>query len=189
MSADCELIVVVEHHAEAVVVACLLDATRGLVPRFFVSEERTGLATLARNILVHEGGPVLVVMNSQTTNADAAAEKKGFVSAAVNYVANEDAFGVVAFTPSIEIIVFEEPSVLMKHLDGTDAPESLLALGALDPSGTLHRMLGETDAVEQFYQSLSIDDLRILSKGTQAAAFFSEVDRLMRVATVAVQAA
>lgn len=189
MSADPELIVVVEHRAEAVLVACLLDATRGIAPRFFVSEERTGLATLARNILVHEGGPVLVVINSQTTDEKAAAEKKGFVDAAIRYVANEDAFGVVAFTPSIEIIAFEKPSVLMRYVDDTGAAEPLLALGALDPSGTLHRALGGSEAAEQFYRGLSTEDLCTLSQGVQATEFLSEVDRLLGVTTAAVQAA
>jgi hypothetical protein len=180
---------VVEHYAEAVLMACLLDATRGIAPRFFVSEEQTGLATLARNILVHEGGPVLVVMNSQTSDEKEAAEKKGFVDAAIRYVANDDAFGVVAFTPSIEIIAFEKPSVLMRYVGGTGAAESLLALGALDPSGTLHRVQGGSEAVEQFYRSLSTEELRTLSEGAQATDLLAEVDRLTGVVTAAVQAA
>lgn len=148
MSAARHLTIVVDRQAEAMLVDRLLEVSRGLAPRFFVSEGEMGLATLGRNVLLHEGGPVLVVMNAKTSDRELAAEQREFMASALRYIANDDAFEALAFIPQIDIMLFETPAVVEKLLAGRESSDLLLALGLHDPSSTLKHLLGHSDLTE-----------------------------------------
>ena len=52
--------------------------------RFFAGQGRMSLTSLARNLLVHEGGPVLVVMDADTLNPRLRQEQQSLVMVAMS---------------------------------------------------------------------------------------------------------
>lgn len=180
-----DLSVVINGRAEAVLLDRLLDVTRSLEARFFAADGNTALVTMARNILVHEGGPVLVVHDAATADPGQAAEKVALSSFAISSVAGEDTFAVFAFVPQVEAMLFDAPAVLQRNLPEFDASGLSLKVGLLSPRPTLDALLaGRGMDREQFYRSISRDDVRALAAGPQASAFIAAVDGLIAAAAV-----
>ena len=183
MSGD--LSIVVNGRPEAVLLDRLLDVTRSLEARFYAAEGNTALVTMARNILVHEGGPVLVVHDAATLDARQAAEKVALSSFAISSVAAAETFAVFAFVPQVEVMLFEAPSMLQRNLPEFDASGLSLKVGLLSPRPTLEGVLaGRGIEREEFYRSLTPDDIRKMSTGPQASAFLSAVDGLIAAGAV-----
>ena len=67
--ADSKLLVVVEGKTDATAIRAILGTVLARRPRFFAAHGRTSLVTVARNLFFHEGGPVLIVMDADTTTA------------------------------------------------------------------------------------------------------------------------
>src|SRR5437762_12025506 len=68
MSTPSNLSVVVEGPNDAHIIRAVLEKDLAGKLRFFAAGGRVSLATVGRNILVHEGGQVLLVMDSDTRN-------------------------------------------------------------------------------------------------------------------------
>ena len=95
--------------------------------RFYVGEGRASLLSVARNLLVHEGGPVLVIMDADTTYPKSAEQTRSMALATLRTVGGSQRFEVFAYIPEHEIVFFEAPAVLKsfcpddivkKHLQG-----------------------------------------------------------------------
>jgi hypothetical protein len=80
--------------------------------RFFAAGGRSSVVTLARNILVHEGGHVLIVADADTDDQDQAQKNRNDIQDALRRVAPQQHFDVFLFVPEMEVIFFEYPSVL-----------------------------------------------------------------------------
>lgn len=61
-----KLIIVTEGKTDVLIIRALLNKELTAGMRFFAGQGRESLVTLGRNLLVHEGGPVLLVMDFST---------------------------------------------------------------------------------------------------------------------------
>jgi hypothetical protein len=113
-----ELNIVVEGQLDARLLRKYLPKIEGLTPRYFSGDGVVSLATLARNLLVHEEGMVLVVMDSDSLSAENAEQRRTMVMAALRQIAPEERFNVFVFRPEHEIVFFEAPEVLERYWPG-----------------------------------------------------------------------
>jgi hypothetical protein len=149
MTRRASLSIVVEDATDAHLIRALVgtDLARNL--RFFATAGSVSLATVGRNILVHEGGPVLLVMDANTRNQQLVDELQSLAYIATSGVAppNLDRLGdwvkVFAFVPEIEVVFFEQPGALGAIL-GTNVPEEKVQEGLLAPKATLLRLLEQS---------------------------------------------
>jgi hypothetical protein len=181
-----ELIVVVEQRVDVVVLRRLIARALDLAPSFYAGQGRLPLFTLARNILVHEGGPVLIAMDAHTTHAESLDEARGMTRFVVGLVADESVFHVYAFAPEMDVIFYEAPCVLERHF-GREICGMELELGRLDPRRQLDRLLAEQGIDRRdFYRLLNDADLDCLLRGPQLQALTAAADTLLnRVARFA----
>lgn len=170
------LTIVVEGHSDVELVRALLGKELADSVRFFVGQGKLSLTSLARNILVDDGGPVFVVMDADTTNQQKADEQKGMVRLALSQVATPSDYSVFLFTPAIEAVFFEAPEAL-RGLLNRDVPSTTLRDGLLIPKATLTTLLGENAAMNGHINP-HISELLAISK--QASAFREAVLRLMK---------
>lgn len=152
MNAEPCLKVVVKGPSNAQILRAI--AGKELASRFrvFAGQGRTSLATLGRNLLVHEGGPVLLVMDSDTLNPQLTAELKSITLLALRGVVSSGVqtpegapllprqFQVFTFVPEIEAVFFESPDALDRLLGKKPPPEKVRE-GRLAPKETLRELL------------------------------------------------
>jgi hypothetical protein len=169
------LTIVVEGHSDVELVRALLGEELATRVRFFVGQGKLSLASLARNILVDDGGPVLVVMDADTTNQQKADEEKGMVRLALSRVASPSDYGVFLFTPAIEVVLFEAPEALRELLH-RDTTAATLRDGLLIPKATLKTLRGDATAMNG---RISPHVGELLAASKQAGAFREAVQRLM----------
>lgn len=145
--ADSKLLIVVEGMTDATAIRAILGADLARRARVFAAQGRTSLVTVARNLFFHEGGPVLIVMDADTTTAHMVEEQKSLTRAAVESLipgsmnGRDHGVEVFAFVPEIEVIFFEAPPALERLL-GEPVPPAALEEGLLIPHKTLAALLG-----------------------------------------------
>ena len=171
-------IVVAEELLDVVLLNRVIQRALSIKARFFTGDGQIALVSLARNILVHDGGPVFVVLDAETTNGDMAAEACALTRMALGYVSLEDAFDVCAFLPQLEVVFFDAPGVLRRHL-GAQVHELELELGRFSPAQTLNGLLARSGRdLESFIRELDDCDLDALLAGPQLSRFISAADAL-----------
>lgn len=174
-----ELIVVVEQRDDVVVLRRLIARALGLAATFYAGQGRLPLFTLARNILVHEGGPVLIAMDAHTTHAESLDEARGMTRFVVGLLADESAFIVHAFAPETDVIFYEAPCVLERHF-GREICGMELELGRLDPRRQLDQLLARRGLGRRdFYRLLDETDLDCLLRGQQMQSLIAAADELV----------
>src|SRR5262249_14600524 len=142
------LYIVVEGQTDADLIRSILGKDLAGKLRFFAASGRVSLATVGRNILVHEGGPVLLVMDADTTNPHLVNELQSMAFLATSGVAPPDLarlrdwVKVFAFVPEIEVIFFEAPRSL-EVIVGKKVPEEKVQEGLLAPKATLEKILAQ----------------------------------------------
>jgi hypothetical protein len=170
--------VVAEELLDAVLLNRVIQRALSIDARFFTGDGQIALTSLARNILVHDGGPVLVVMDAETTNGDMAAEACAMTRMALGHVSPDDAFDVCALVPQLEVVFFEAPGVLRRHL-GAHVHDLELELGRFSPAQTLNTLLARSGRdLEFFVRELDDCDLDALLAGPQLSRFISSADTL-----------
>jgi hypothetical protein len=171
-------IVVVEERLDAVLLNRVIQRALSIKARFFTGDGLISLASLARNILVHDGGPVFVVMDAETTNGDMVAEACAMTRMALGHVSSDDAFDVHAFVPQLEVVFFEAPHLLRRRLDA-HVHDLELELGRFSPAQTLNVLLARSGRdLESFVRELDDCDLDALLAGPQLSRFISAADAL-----------
>src|SRR5262249_35885795 len=155
--------IIVEGPADAQIVRAILGEDLAKQARFFASQGRVSLATIGRNVLVHEGGPVLLVMDSETLDPQLAAELQALNRVAMSGAITSGAqipvltaapasqFNVFTFVPEIEAVFFDAPQVLARLL-GKAPPEEKLKEGRLVPKQTLSELLKNNARAHVDYQ-------------------------------------
>lgn len=168
--------VVAEELLDAVLLSRVIQRALSVRPRFFTGDGQIALASLARNILVHDGGPVFVVIDAETMNGDTAAEARAMTRMALGHVSSDDAFEVYAFVPQLEVVFFEAPEVLRRHL-GLNEVE--LEMGRFSPEHALNVLLARSGRNrESFIRELDDHDLDALLAGPQLSRFIGAADAL-----------
>src|SRR5262245_6494788 len=121
MTAERGLKIIVEGATDAQIIRAILGKTLSNKVRIFAGQGRASLATVGRNVLFHEGGPVLLVMDSATLDPQLTAELQSMTRVAmtgaltsgiplsVRTVAEPQRFRVFTFVPEIEAVFFEAP--------------------------------------------------------------------------------
>src|SRR5205807_422759 len=136
--------IVVEGRTDAQLIRAILGGEVAKKTRIYAAQGRASLETIARNVLFHEGGPVLLVMDSDTLNPQLTAELESFslaamrgpvtsgIQPAVTMNSEPPPFRVFTFVPEIEAVFFEAPRVLDRLL-GKKPPEEKIKEGHLVP--------------------------------------------------------
>ena len=144
--------------------------------KFYASRGGVSPVTVGRNILVHEGGPVLIAVDSHTLDLEHQSEIEATASAAIGGLfhsadnfAMKSLFGVFTFLPSAEVVFFEAPDAMRRVL-GKEIDERTIEEGKARPRQTLQTLFG---VKEDFWFStllLKIDEpaIDLLRQGEQA---------------------
>jgi len=149
--------------------------------RFFAAGGGMSLATVARNLLVMEPGDVLVVMDGDSLNRSRVEDDRCMMLAALRSMSDDSRFDVFAFVPAHEILFFEAPQVLQRHLDLSVLTPALLDRGLYDPIGTLETLLKGTGyTLASWPATLTPADGDDLRKGAQGAALVAMLRSLGR---------
>ncbi|HEX2079904.1 MAG TPA: hypothetical protein VHG08_19460 [Longimicrobium sp.] len=137
--------------------------------------------TLARNLLVHEGGPVLVVIDGDTIEPDKVVEERELTRATLRVLADDSQFEVFVFAPQLDVAFYEAPSILLRHL-GWEGRGAELELGLVDSARRL-RMLLEQRGLnrEEFYRGLCDEDIDELLRGPQMTRLIAAAEALLSV--------
>ncbi len=181
MTAPASLNVVVEGPTDARIIRTVLGRALAEKLRFYAAQGRASLATVGRNLLVHEGGPVLLVWDADTLNPRLSEEMRAMTRAALGGVAPGGLFEVFTFIPEIEVIFFEAPQALESVLGRKIAKEELRE-GQLVPRATLGRLLPNEKAGGDCQRLLDGMDARAadaLARGKQARALREAVESLL----------
>jgi hypothetical protein len=186
--ADSKLLIVVEGKTDATAIRAILGADLARRARVFAAQGRTSLVTVARNLFFHEGGPVLIVMDADTTTAHMVEEQKALTRAAVESLVPASVNGrdrgveVFAFVPEIEVIFFEAPPALERLL-GEPVPPTAVEEGLLIPHKTLAALLGRKgpfDKVNMFYAWFADPEVaHLIARGKQATALRDTVNSIL----------
>jgi hypothetical protein len=178
--------IVVEGQLDAVLLRKYLPKIDGLTPRFFAGNGAASLPTVARNLLVHEEGAVLLVMDADSFNVEQAEQKRAMVLATLRQVAAEERFDVFIFRPEHEVIFFEAPEVLERYWSGEDKLSiASLERGLYTPHQELAEILRASNQnPKSWFESLTSEDGEILRQGVQARQLVAIFESLARESLV-----
>ncbi len=173
--------IVVEGKMNARLLRRLLAPQPVTEARFFAIDGRISLATVGRNILVQEGGPVLIVEDSLSLDVNHSEESRAITAAALRQFASDEDFAVFAFIPEIEIMFFETPDTLRRVFG--PLVDDCMREGLLAPKRTLNDLLardGRDLYVMHVLANLDDDSVRTLRTGTQVKSLIATIERLLK---------
>jgi hypothetical protein len=191
MMAERSLKIIVEGASDAQIIRAILGEALSKKVRIFAGQGRASLARVGRNVLFHEGGPVLLVMDSDTLDPRLTAELQSMTRVAMSgaitsgvqlpvpTAAEPPPFRVFTFVPEIKAVFFEAPQVLERTLGKTPSCEKVKD-GRLVPKQTLTDLLGEVNGAPNYHVLLGRIDPAIGS-GTQASALKQIVESMLAV--------
>jgi hypothetical protein len=99
--------IVAERPDDTQLIRTMLHKALPASTRFFATRRQVSLVTIGRNLLVDEGGPVLLVMDADTLSPQLRDERQSLAMFAMSRVATPDQFQVFSFVPEIEVVFFE----------------------------------------------------------------------------------
>ncbi len=160
--------------------------------KFYASQGRVSLVSLARNVMVHEGGPILLAMDAESTNPHVIRELEAMATVALSgagsggtFLATRGLFKVFMFIPELEVVFFEAPAAL-ERIIGKALSKEIVDEGLMAPTATLVKLTGDSKllAVDLLSRKLDEEAIEILREGKQAIAFRENVNDLLRDAAV-----
>lgn len=167
------LSVVVEGRRDADLLRSLLSKEDLDGVRFFAAQGRISLSSVARNILVHEGCPVMVVMDADTLNRETAEENRRMVRAMIRHISAEVPIDVFSFVPEIDVVFFEAPAFLARKLGRELEPEERLQ-GLAAPKTTLSALLDQAGlSSASLYGHIDENEAVELRQGVQLSALIA----------------
>lgn len=114
---------VVEGRRDAAILRSFLNKGDLRDARFFGAQGYTSLASLARNILVKEGVPVLVVADADAVPPEQVRDEN---MSAIKSIAPVAPFGVAVFSPSLEAVATEATEATSRSVHELPADTGLL---------------------------------------------------------------
>jgi hypothetical protein len=160
----------------------LFDGTNGSF-RFFTGVGRPSPSTLGQSVLVREGGPVLVVIDGETLSPRKAAEERDMARGMLQLISTPDSGDAFVFVPGLEVIFFETPGVLLGRFGAEAVTESIIERGHYLPEDTLAKVLSPSGlSKEDFFKSLTSEELEVLRRGPQASKLIAAVEKLAAAA-------
>jgi len=181
-----KLIIVTEGKTDVLIIRTLLNKELTAGMRFFAGQGRESLVTLGRNLLVHEGGPILLVMDVSTAELQFKDEMLAKTLRALSAVGVPGTFEVFTFTPEIEIVFFEAPDALERAIVTIQAAHTLEE-GRRSPKATLEQILKEEKIpnLESLMRKLDEQAIQSLSSGKQATALRDKIRAFWRLESLA----
>jgi hypothetical protein len=167
---------VVEGNNDAMLLKRVIKDKLGFEPRCFSAQGRMSISTLLRNVIVHEGGPLLAVIDADTADAMASQERISLIRAAVQPVVSGDQVAVFAFLPELEVVFVEAPAVLQRYVGAPPPGEVWNDFGNSAPKRFLQRIIGANES--HFIAALTPDDIETISMGTQMSNFIEAAKKL-----------
>ena len=125
--------VVVEGRQDVILLRALLRGRADVSFRFYASGGRASLATVGRNILVHEGGLLIVVMDADTLDPSQADTSCRLIESALRRFSPDERFDVFAFVPELEVVFFEVPTVLTRRFGPEVVSLPVIERGCFEP--------------------------------------------------------
>jgi hypothetical protein len=189
MTMERTLKIIVEGATDAQIIRGILGESLSKHVRIFAGQGRSSLATVGRNVLLHEGGPVLLVMDAETLDPQLTEELQSMTKVAMRGAFTSGAqvpvptasgppqFRVFTFVPEIEAVFFEAPQVLERTLGKMPSPEKLKD-GSLIPKKTLNELLGEGAGTSNYHGLLGRID-RAITSGAQARSLKQLVESML----------
>ncbi len=189
MTPEARLKIIVEGNTDAQIIRAILGEVLAKKVKIFAGQGRASLASVGRNILVHEGGPVLLVMDSDTLDLRLAAELESMTKVAMSGALTSGAqypvptsagtpeFRVFTFIPEIEAAFFEAPEALHRML-GKSSSEEKVRDGCRLPKHTLSELLSDGDGGRKYVTFFSNIDPGIAS-GAQAKELKKMVELML----------
>jgi len=171
--------VVVKARSFPSLVRQLFQVTNGSF-RFFAAEDRSSPSALGQSILVHEGGPILVVKDGETLSLSKAEEERGMARFLLQQFSAPEDCDAFVFVPALEVIFFEAPEVLIGRFGADTVTEAVVERGQYLPGDTLERLLRPAALPkEDFFKSLTNEELEGLRQGPQARKLIAAVEKLL----------
>jgi hypothetical protein len=178
-----DLIVVTEDRSAAILLVRVFARGLGANPAFYGAGDGLTPWTAARNLLVHEGGPVLVVIDGHTIEPERVVEERELTKATLRVLADDSQFEVFVFAPQLDVAFYEAPSILQRHL-GWEGRGAELELGLVDSARRLRMLLEERGlSREEFYRGLCDEDVDELLRGSQMTRLIQVAEALCSVNT------
>ena len=198
MNARGSLNVAVQRPKDAALIRAMVGRDVSSRMRMFAAQGRVSLATVGRNPLIHEGGSVLLVMDSDTRNRRMVEEMRSMARVAMSGVASAGVggglasvgvagfpspppFDVFVFVPAIEVVFFEALD-LLKALLGESVTEERLREGRLSPEETLSELLRESGKFPNYDALVSAasepEAAEALASGNQASELVTLIKRM-----------
>jgi len=151
--------------------------------RFFAGVGRPSPSALGQSVLVREGGPLLIVIDGETLSPRKAAEERDMARGMLQLISTADDCDAFVFVPGLEVIFFETAGVLIRRFGADAVTESIVERGHYLPEDTLAKVLSPTGlAKEDFFKSLTSEDLEELRRGPQASKLIAAVEKLASAA-------
>lgn len=101
-----------------------------------VVERGTSAISLARTLLFDRGKPVALVRDAQTVDPGLVRERRSLTEELMQLAVPPIPWRVIQAIPAIEVVFFQEPTVLERYF-GRKIPPELVVLGRRDPVGVL----------------------------------------------------
>ncbi|HZW30718.1 MAG TPA: hypothetical protein VFF52_08435 [Isosphaeraceae bacterium] len=151
--------------------------------QFYMGEGTASLAAVGRSVLFREGGPLMVVIDGETFSPRKAAKEREVALGMLHLISTAAHCDVFVFVPGLEVIFFETPGVLIRRFGADAVTESVIERGHYLPEDTLARILSPAGlSKEDFFQSLTSEELEELRKGPQASKLIAAVEKLAAAA-------
>jgi hypothetical protein len=143
--------------------------------RFYASQGKVSAVTVGRNILVHEGGPVLLAIDSDTLDIERQREDEATALAAIevayatDFITMQPLFKVFTFRPCIEVVFFEAPKALERLLE-KQVDERTIEEGRARPKQLLQELYGAKESfwLEKLIRQIDEPMQDLLRQGEQA---------------------
>jgi hypothetical protein len=174
--------VVAREREDIQIIRTLLHKELPASTRFFATRGRVSLVTIGRNLLIDEGGPVLVVMNAETLSPQLKDERESLARFALSRAAAPGQFDVFSFVPEIEVVFFEVPAALEQALGVKVAPTTV-EIGRLAPHKTLAQLLADAAIpdLSALIRKMDEQTIEMLARGEQASALADKIRSLSRL--------
>lgn len=172
---DCKLRIITESPSDTHFIRKLLYQEPISEMKFYASQGKVSAITVGRNILVHEGGPVLLAIDSDTLEIERQREDEATALAAIevayarDYISMQPAFKVFTFRPCIEVVFFEAPKALELLLE-RPVDERTIDEGKARPKQLLKKLYDATGSswLEMLIRKIDTPIQDLLREGEQA---------------------
>jgi hypothetical protein len=162
------ILIFVEGTTDAKFLDRLLSDLKGTTEYKIVSANgANAVRPMARKALVTRHEPVVLVLDADSHNSSQVASQQRELSEYLAWGSGTTPFKVIQFVPEIEVLFFESPSVLNRHL-GPKFKKEFEQVGKIAPKRMLTEVLSEKSTLS-LIDSLNEVDLGELRRAPEIA--------------------